>query len=276
MARHFAEDGKATEETPAPEQNALIGFYAGLEPQAWITPAPRWRDWMNAMPERWANRCLPLLVANEAGWTLLNPARFEATWSGAPETGAVRIEFPDGRPPKPLVASLFGFGIVTWTVPYLFRTSPGYNLLARGPANWPKDGICALEGLVETDWSVATFTMNWKLTRLNHAVSFDEGEPFCMVLPQRRGELESFRPEVRKLTSEPELEQASGAWAKRRHELAVRKFLVEFSPTFADDSWEAHYFKGLTPDGEPAPEHQTHLRLREFSGFNEPETQDAT
>jgi hypothetical protein len=274
MARRFAEDGQAAAETSAAEQNVLIGFHGGSEPQAWITPAPRWRDWMNAMPERWANRCLPLLVANEAGWTLLNPAPFEATWSGAPETDAVQIEFPEGRPPKPLVASLFGFGIVTWTVPYLFRTPPGYNLLARGPANWPKDGICALEGLVETDWSVATFTMNWKLTRPNHVVRFDEGEPFCMVLPQRRGELESFRPEIRELASEPELEQASGTWAKRRHELAVRKFLGEFSPAFADDSWEAHYFKGLTPDGAPAPEHQTHLRLHEFSGFNKPDTQD--
>jgi hypothetical protein len=259
--------GDVPASAPDSEEHSLIGFHAGSE-AARITPAPRWRDWMNAMPERWANRCLPMLVANEAGWTLLNPSAFEVTWSGGPELDAVQIEFPEGRPLKPLVCSLFGFGIVTWTVPYLFRTPPGYNLLARGPANWPKDGVSALEGLVETDWSIATFTMNWKLTRPDHVVTFDEGEPFCMIVPQRRGELESFRPELRPLASDPELAEASAAWARARHELAVQKFVRQFAPGLGSDgdtSWQGQYFKGLAPDGSNAPEHQTHLRLRPFS-----------
>ena len=64
-----------------------------------------------------------------------------------------------------MVSSNFGYGIVTWYLPYLFRTSPGYNLWVRGPVNSPKDGIVPLEGLVETDWAEATFTVNWKITR---------------------------------------------------------------------------------------------------------------
>jgi hypothetical protein len=40
---------------------------------------------------------------------------------------------------SPSAISHFGSGILTWNVPYLFRTPPGYNLLVRGPANWPKD-----------------------------------------------------------------------------------------------------------------------------------------
>lgn len=54
------------------------------------------------------------------------------------------------------VVSHFGAGVVTFTVPYLFRTPPSYNLHVRGPTNMPKDGIYPLEGIVETDWSQAS------------------------------------------------------------------------------------------------------------------------
>ncbi len=222
------------------------------------------------MEERWANRCLPLLVANQAGWVLLNPIAFRATWSGGSSTSATTIELTEDLPHPWPVESHFGYGILTWSVPYLFRTPPGYNLLARGPANWPKDGICALEGLVETDWSVATFTMNWKLTRPAHAVEFEQGEPFCMVVPQRRGELESFRPELRNLAADPETHALAEAFARERDQIQIKKFLAGYSKEFEEyrRAWEGHYFKGLTPDGTEAPEHQVQLSL---SPFEEPE-----
>ena len=53
------------------------------------------------------------------------------------------MEGADGALP---MSSHFGYGILTWTLPYLFRTPPDWNLLARGPSNLPKDGIQALEG----------------------------------------------------------------------------------------------------------------------------------
>ena len=46
--------------------------------------------------------------------------------------------------------------------------------------------------------------MNWKLTRANLPVIFEAGEPICMIVPQRRGELEAFHPEIRELEEEPE------------------------------------------------------------------------
>jgi hypothetical protein len=265
--------GNDRSDAPQGEAKPFIAFYGTARPLVRLAPAPRWRAWINEMEERWANRCLPLVMSNEAGWVLLNPVAFEAAWSGDNRTSGVTIEFAAEDFPHPLpVESHFGYGIITWSVPFIFRTPPGYNLLARGPANWPKDGICALEGLVETDWSVASFTMNWKLTRANHPVRFEAGDPYCMVVPQRRGELESFRPELRKLKSDPALHAATTQWAKSRHELNVRKFLAEYSLDFADDkgAWERHYYRGMTRDGEKAPEHQTQLRLPDFT---EPESQ---
>jgi hypothetical protein len=179
---------------PAPAENgrpedSLVAFYgSGPEIPPAISPAPRWRDWMNATPGRGANRCLPLLMANETGWVLENPAPFRAVWDGSDSRDGVQVEYSPRCPINHrLATSHFGSGIVTFPVSYLFRTAPGFNLLVRGPANWPKDGICALDGLVETDSSVAPFTMNWKITRPHDPVSFDEGEPFCMLDPQRRG-----------------------------------------------------------------------------------------
>ena len=136
----------------------------------------------------------------------------------------------------------------------------------RGPANWPKDGISALDGLVETDWSVTTFTMNWKITRPHHSVSFEEGEPFCMLVPQRRGELEQFEPAFAPLESDAEAQTRHADWVQARHDLQVKRFLGQYSRDFQEyaDAWERRYFKGLYPNGDPAPAHETKLRLRKF------------
>jgi len=221
---------------------------------------------MDEAKDRWPNRCLPLLVANEAGWVLLNPVAFRATWNGDPSPAGVTIEFIDADPRPHPVSSHFGHGVVTFGIPYVFRTSPGWNLLARGPANLPKEGIGALEGLVETDWAFANFTMNWKLTRLDYAVEFEEGEPFCMVVPQRRGELESFRTEVRDLSSDPAAKAEFDVFMENREQMQVKKFLSTYSREYESfkTDWERHYYKGLAPSGAPAPEHQTHLKLSEF------------
>jgi hypothetical protein len=263
---------RADQSGDAPELVALTGARThGVQ----ILPAPRRREWMDETNRRSANRCLPLLVANEAGWVLSNPHAFEAVWDGAMHPSAITLSFDEEVPAdERIVRSHFGSGVVTWGVPYLFRTAPGWNLLARGPANWPIDGACALEGIVETDWSVATFTMNWKLTRPGTAVRFEAGDPFCMIVPQRRGDLESVRPAVRPLSGEAELDRQARQWSQRRHQGQVRKFLAEYAADFADDmdSWEKDYFRGRLPDGTTVDEHQTKLRLRAFDA--EPPSRD--
>lgn len=252
--------------TAQPKLVALCGRGPLATPE--IAPAPRSRDWMNATPGRGANRCLPLLMANESGWILKNPAPFTAVWDGSDRRDGIRVDYAARCPSHlKLASSHFGSGILTWAVPCLFRTPPGFNLLVRGPANWPKDGICALDGLVETDWSAATFTMNWKLTRADHAVSFDQGEPFCMVVPQRRGELAQFEPQFRLLEDDEATCREHAQWVRGRHDLHVKKFLGEYSRDFREyaDAWERRYFKGVYPSGDRAPEHETKLRLREFA-----------
>ena len=232
-----------------------------------IIPSPADRWWMDSH-RNGANRCLPLRLANQAGWVILNDRDFDVTWRGGEDTNSLKIRFAEGQPSR-YVKNIFGFGILTWFIPYLFRTPPGYNLLARGPANWFKDGASPLEGLVETDWSTATFTMNWKLTRPFWKVRFRKGDPICMIVPQRRGEIESVQPEIRNIESEPELERAHDAFVESRTTFIAKKqeLLRERSQGLRKDEnapWQPDYTLGKLPGGVVAREHQVKLDLRPF------------
>jgi Family of unknown function (DUF6065) len=241
----------------------LIAYHEARGADLPLVPASRRRDWLDN-GARHGRRCLPLTMANEAGWFVLNNRGFTAVWSGENDTEAVSVDYDDDLAPHYRAHSQFGFGVVSFMVPYLFRTPKGYNLLVRGPANMPKDGIWPLEGLVETDWAVQTFTMNWKLTRPDAPVRFEPGDPICMLLPQRRGELEQFAPELRDFDSAPEIRSAYAKFGSARHDSLVRSFIAEHVQGVEHPDYEKHYMQGKAPDGSVAPEHQKKLKLGEF------------
>jgi hypothetical protein len=227
-----------------------------------LVPAPAAREWMSRTDELTAYRCLPMLIANQSGWLVLNNATFTAIWNGGDGVDAVSLSYPAGQ--GPLAGSYFGYGIITWSIPYLFRTPPGFNLLVRGPANSPKDAVSPLEGVVEADWASSTFTMNWKLTRPFTPVEFEAGEPICMIVPQRRGELERFAPEIRPIEASPEVDAQHQAWWTAREEFI--RGLGAGDGGERPARWQRDYFKGRrVGDGEQAPDHQTRLHLRPFS-----------
>ncbi|SRR6266566_846226 len=223
-------------------------------PHLVIAPADHRRTWMEATPGRFANRCLPLLIANESGWEVLSRGRVTVTWNGGDRSFDCTIKSPGC--PEPPVAH-FGSGIVTWRIPYLFRTPPGWNLLMRGPANLPKDGATSLEGVIETDWAVAPAFHSWKLTRVGHPVTWEDGEPICLIVPQRRHELESWQPDVVDIRTEPELYDEYRTFSESRAEFNAMR----------PRAWQKDYFLGRSPGSVTAPRgtHQRRLRLRAFA-----------
>jgi LPS sulfotransferase NodH len=226
-----------------------------------LVKAARERGWMEATSVKFAYRCLPMVIANQSGWFIPNPQKIVVTWNGGPDTGAMKIDRLG--PGKTCAVSLFGHGILTFTIGYLFRTPPGYNLHVRGPVNSPKDGIVALEGIVESDWTEATFTMNWKVTRPNHPLVFEKDEPIAMISPLRRGEVEQFRPELRNLSENPELAALHAEWARSR---ARHNADLKVPDSQArKEGWQRHYFRGESITQQPAREHQTKLVLGDFS-----------
>lgn len=238
----------------------LTCFYQDGRPT--IIPAPMERDWMDATAERFAYRCLPLNIANAHGWQILNPAAFTAEWNGEDAIDSVTIRPSSDVDPAKLPTSHFGYGVLTFHIGGLFRTDPGYDLFAMSPVNSLKDGIQALAGVIETDWSVATFTMNWKFTRANVPVAFERDEPFCMIFPVQRGLVEACEPDFQPIRSEPELDAGFGAWAHSRDEF-VAKLKTEDEET-RRRKWQRDYFAGAPLAGKVPESHRTRLRPKPF------------
>jgi hypothetical protein len=238
----------------------LEAFLVTAESIVTLAPAPARRAWMERTPQRFANRCLPLMMANQAGWHLSLTEPVEVEWTG--DDGLDQVRVLGGDRVRANVASHFGCGVVTFKLPYLFRTEPGFDLLVRGPANLPKDGIAPLEGLVEADWAVAPFTVNWKITRARHRVRFDAGEPIALVAPARRGELEGFSPALRDLDEDAELGTAYRAWRRGRD--AFIEDLRALDDKTVKAGWQRDYFLGKGPGDREAPEHRTKMALGSF------------
>jgi hypothetical protein len=226
-----------------------------------LRPGPATREWMDRTPDHHAYRCLPLNIANSHGWEIALPCALEVEWDGSPGTRGLAIRVLDEYPDAARVAvSIFAHGIVTFYLSYLFRTEPGWNLLATGPFNRPKDGIAPLTGIIETDWLPYPFTMNWQMTRPGK-VRFDKDEPFCIVFPlQVRAALET-QPEIRNLADNPALEAQADAWQQHRDEFMARVR----DPAALRQAWQLFYFRGKLPDGTAAAGdgHMSKLRLAE-------------
>lgn len=212
-----------------------------------IEPAPSKREWMDETFKKTAYRCLPLIIANQAGWVVRGPASFSATWSGKIDNHGIKIEY-DADPGQRAVTALshFGNGILTFVLPWLFRTAPGFGLLVRGLPNCVKDNAYPLEGIVETDWSPYTFTVNWKIIRPGVPVRFGQGDPVCMILPFRLDMLEQFD-----CTFEP-YESAPPDIQRGLYDFAHKR--AAGNATAPDGSYETQrdYFTGRYPDGTTA------------------------
>ena len=232
-----------------------------------IEPARVARDWMRPS-DVFARQCLPLRMANQHGWFLINPHSFIAIWDGGSDHSSTELRFLEGAPPY-VATSHFGHGIVSFIIPYLFRTAPEVGLLFRGPANFWIEGAAPLEGLVETDWAVGPAAMSWKLTRMNEPVYFEAGKPFCMVVPIALNLAESLHPSVRPLEEDPDLTRDHRTYMERNRTHMARVLRGDL-----ESRVEGRYFAGVTMDDEPVDYHRSRLRLRPFT--RGPEVSHAT
>jgi hypothetical protein len=215
---------------------------------------------MDRTDVRFAYRCLPLNIANAYGWEILCSSGFVASWNGKDDVSAISITSDSGAP-VPAV-SHFGHGILTFHILYVFRTAPGFDLMVQRSVNRPKDAIAALTGVIETDWLPYSFTMNWVFTRAETPVWFARDEPICHIFPIRRSDIEAVDPEIRALSSAPELQAQHELWVNTR-----RAFNDDLTRPGSDpQGWQKLYQRGVAPgsDHELTKDHRTRVRLRSF------------
>jgi hypothetical protein len=246
--------------------NDLIAYRLGNSIKMTMSSARAKRLWMEQSKQSFANRCLPMKIANQAGWVILNDKQIRAKWSGGATLQSVIIEQTGSAPHAAI--SHFGEGVLTFTIPFLFRTPPGIALVFRGPPNEPKDGIYPLEGLVETEWAVARSTANWKFTRPNTWVEFSQGEAICFIVPVALDLMEDLRPSIVDIKSDPETRRQYEIWHRSCREFNER--LSRGDPQARMLGWQRYYMHGTAPHAsakpiEQASQHRTRLRLREFA-----------
>jgi hypothetical protein len=219
---------------------------------------------MDEAAESFPYRCLPLAIANSHGWEILNPCGFEASWNGgmAPEDVVVRAD--EGSRPHEAPQALFGQGTFTIHIQGLLRTPPGWNIYVSGPPNSFKDGAAPLAGIVETDWSPYSFTMNWRLTRPDHPVRFEENEAVAHFFPVQRGIVEEVEPAFVSIDDDPELKALFEQWSRSRD--AFQQRMREHPAEKPSAKWQKLYYRGLDPDGRcPVPDHKAKLQVRAFA-----------
>ncbi|MEQ8844694.1 MAG: DUF6065 family protein [Phycisphaerales bacterium] len=251
---------KASPEAITIDGPCPLTAYVVSDDTGWtIEPAGATRDWMDKTPAKGAYRCLPLAMANQAGWVIPCPATVSMRWTGKDGPDALTIKAHDGPPSiDQFIVSHFGSGIVTFRLPWLFRTPPKIGLFVRGATNYPKDYAAPLDGFVETDWSPSTFTMNWKIMKRGTEVWFRKGEPICMIMPYPMALLEWTEPRTSPAHADEPVQQAYQAWADSRQQAIARH-------QSGTDTWQKDYMKGQTAGGTVAPgHHRTRLKLKGF------------
>ena len=259
---------EAAQDASAGAQPTLTAHATAGEQLMTISPSRRWRAWMKE-------------TRGPVGKPLPAPARRERGGLGAAEPGrvpgllerrsgpvetAVRDRLgPEAAAPEagrePLRLRHLDLGC-----PVPLPDAPRLQPARPRPVERPKDGIGPLEGLVETDWSVATFTMNWKLSAPWATRSPSRRMSRSACRSPRRGELGNLRPARRHGGGRgargglAQLERT----ARRAAQAQVPRALCQ-GVAGAIEEWEADYFRGRLPGGASAPEHQTKLRLKPFT-----------
>ena len=230
-----------------------------------VTIPTKKRKFMDETWNGYAYRCLPMTVANGFGWTVLNNHRFTVKWNGGnqlTDTIILYDKLADGKNPYNPAVSHFGTGILTFNVGFLIRTPEKINLYVKGPANSPKRGITALEGIVETDWLNFTFTMNWKITEPNYEIVFEKDEPICTFFPYPRNYIEQFDAISKNITLDPDVHKKYTEYAKSRSE-----YNANLKTNGAKG--QRDYLRGVDKEGNSFDDHQNSINAKPFIEVNE-------
>jgi len=225
------------------------------------------RKWMDGVPQQYVYRCIPLLAANSMGWDILNPVKSTVEWDGGHLTNAMSIY---SKKRNPFAAgSHFGSGMVTWYVPFLFKTSPDIGLLVTGPANHEHKRAVPLDAFVRTDWLPFPFTMNWRVTRKNKPVTFKKGEPIARVIPYPLALLDETNLEIDWLANDPGFMEEVNAFGKARaqnvakQQADARRAAETGEELTGEGVWNAQYVKAKGKEGGGFAKHQTVFKCKD-------------
>lgn len=212
----------------------------------------RKRDWF----ESDFYKCLPLSIGNMQGFVFVSPFEFDVMWNGGNSTEDIFFNFYDDEKNfrnklHVSIGSHFGRGILTITLPVVFKTPAGVNLMTISPPNFPLPGMSPMTGVVETDNLRYTFTLNIKLDFPNMWIKVLPGSPLVGIIPIPRYFCDQFEMvDGRQIIPHEDIEEERSV--AKEHD-RVRFFL---SNSDLKDKYDHSYFFGKDIRGNSFSDHQ--------------------
>ena len=235
----------------------IIANYLFGNESVLIKPSSTKREWMDNTQNKFAYRCLPMVIANHHGWDAICPSDIQITWEGEKYIDSVKVDYIENNE-FDFASSLFGYGILTFHVDFVLQTEENISLYVKGPANSHKSKIQALEGIVETNWLPFTFTSNWKFTEPG-IVRFEKGEPLFSFFPVNTTLIENHEIISQNINNNEKLKIRYDKYAESRDEHIKTGYTN-------GKTWQKYYMKGIDPsDGDFKPIHKTKLNIKKVS-----------
>jgi Family of unknown function (DUF6065) len=184
--------GKTSEDTREASMLRIAAFpISGMQ---WmeIVPAPAERLWIKPDNESLSSDCVR--ITNQLGWMVLNNRDVEVVWNGGSKKSDLRI-YPEAL--QDLLESVHhsGNGILTWKLPFFLEIPPNIHLRIRGPVNSYKDGAFPLECIYGPP-VCKELSISWKITRIGLPITFQAGEPLCMLWPESLALIKDAKPTI--------------------------------------------------------------------------------
>lgn len=139
-----------------------------------IVPSDIKRDWMDLTSGN-AYTCPPLSHANKNGWCVILKQECVVEWNGGDNREDVKILS------GPIGNQVY-YGTVTFTLPFIFKTSKDFVLWCSGQPNYIKKDAVALTTIVDTSWFHSPFQFSWKLTKPGKII-FEKDTPVMFFMP---------------------------------------------------------------------------------------------
>ena len=233
-----------------------LNAYRVSLPDVKITTAPKTRDVFESSNQRFMLRCLHLVIAAQAGWFICTTEEIKFNCRNTKAPNGIEVSA------NSLAISHFGENVLTFSIPFIWETEKGWNLLIRGPSNYPVDWGSPLEGIVESGQDLnVTAPMNWVVPKFNEEITLPKGFPYAMVVPVR-DDLESFDPIEFPWEKTPEEKRKKYLeWTSSRNNFNAK--LKEFNSEESKRGWQKDYMVGSPKVGN-FDNHKTKLQLREF------------
>ncbi len=201
------------------------------------------RGWADKHEHNFVYRCLPLKIANEAGWIIRNPVGFEAVYhENKFHAESVELRFDEPHPANQSINSHFGRGIITWQIPFLMVTEKPYSTLIQGVPNEYKENIAYLQAIVETFWAEMAWTYSVRITKPETKVRFEKDEPLLFLTLINLDIINETDIIIEPIAKHPEIAANYEKFSKSRNAFNA-------DPNRGPLDWEKRYFNGIKSDG---------------------------